>query len=60
MVNVPVNASSPAGDIAARRGAFLALPITLVVAVMLVTFAETCLLANVVDASSPEKSEPTP
>ena len=60
MVNEPVNASSPAGDIAARRGSFLALPVTLVVADTFGTFAETCFLANVAGVSSPEKCEPTP
>src|SRR5215210_6747487 len=40
-------------------GAFLALPMTLFVAVMLDTFPETRWLANVVGVSSPEKSGPS-
>jgi AI-2 transport protein TqsA len=40
-------------------GAFLALPMTLFVAVMLDTFPETRWLANVVGISSPEKSGPS-
>jgi len=39
-------------------GAFLALPMTLFVAVMLDTFPETRWLANVVGISSPEKAQP--
>jgi predicted PurR-regulated permease PerM len=38
-------------------GAFLALPMTLFVAVMLDTFPETRWLANVVGVSAPAKSE---
>jgi hypothetical protein len=60
MVNEPVNASSPAGDIAARRDAFLALSMTLVVTVMLDTFPESCWVANVAGVSSSEKSELSP
>ncbi len=41
-------------------GAFLALPMTLFVAVMLDTFPETRWLANVVGVSSPESSGPPP
>jgi AI-2 transport protein TqsA len=41
-------------------GAFLALPMTLFVAVMLDTFPETRWPAKVVVASSSEKSEPSP
>ena len=41
-------------------GAFLALPMTLFVAVMLDTFPETRWLANVVGVSSPPKSGPSP
>ena len=59
MVNEPVNASSPAGD-AARRGTFLALPMTLFVAVMLDTFPETRWLANVVGVSSPQANSESP
>ena len=40
-------------------GAFLTLPMTLFVAVMLDTFPETRWLANVVGISSPEKSGPS-
>jgi predicted PurR-regulated permease PerM len=39
-------------------GAFLALPMTLFVAVMLDTFPETRWLANVVGVSSPQKCGP--
>lgn len=53
MVNEPVNASSPAGDIAAHRTSFLVLP-------MLDTFPETCWPAKVVGVRSPEKAEPSP
>jgi hypothetical protein len=60
MVNEPVNASSPAGDIAARRTSFLVLPMTCVVAATLDTFPETCWPAKVVGVSSPEKGEPSP
>lgn len=59
MVNEPVN-DSPAGEIAARRGTFLALPMTLFVAVMLDTFPETRWSATVVGARSSEKSGPSP
>lgn len=41
-------------------GAFLALPMTLFVAVMLDTFPETRWLANVVGVSFPQESEPSP
>ena len=41
-------------------GAFLVLPMTLFVAVMLDTFPETRWLANVVGASSPQKGGPSP
>ena len=60
MVNEPVNASSPAGDIAARRDAFLVLSMTLVVAVMLDTFPETRWVADVAGVSSSEMSELSP
>jgi len=59
MGNEPVN-DSPSGDFAARRGALLALPMTLFVAVMLDTFPETRWLAKVVGVSSPEKVESSP
>jgi hypothetical protein len=60
MVNEPVNASSPAGDIAARRDAIPALSMTLVVADMLDTFPEARWVAIVAGASSSENSELSP
>jgi hypothetical protein len=59
MANEPVNISSPAGNIAACQGAFLALPKTFVVAVVLGAYPEACWPAKVPGVRFPPKGEPS-